>query len=1000
MGRHALYPKNDAPALDPALFLRPTAEYRGAPFWAWNTRLDRDQLLRQIDTFRSMGFGGFHIHARTGLATPYLGDEFMAHVRACAEYARCHGMSAWLYDEDRYPSGFAGGLVTREARYRARYLRLVCLPADHDHLQPDRTPEDGPLPARYQVLLCDGTLVRYRRLAPGELPPPHGQVWQASLETVPEEPWYNGQTYVDTLNKEAIERFLELTHERYAAVVGDLFGATIPAIFTDEPQFLHPRYPTHADDTSDITLPFTTTFFDTYYAAYGQRLEDHLPEVIWDLPDGHASSTRYRYYDHLSERFCRAFVDTVGAWCAMHGLVLTGHLMDEATLSSQTGAAGEAMRGYRGFGLPGIDVLSDQREYTTAKQVQSVARQYGRPGVTSELYGCTGWDFDFAGHKSQGDWQVALGIIVRVPHLAWLSMAGDGKPDYPAGIGYQSPWHREYPLVEDHFARLNTALTRGTPLVRVGVIHPIESYWLLCGPEEQTAPARHVLEAAFADLTEWLLFGLIDFIAESSLSPAQDTAYLEVGEMRYDAIVVPNLRTIRAATLDRLERFQAAGGLVIVAGEAPSYLDAVPSDRPWRFAEHYRRIALDREALLATLAPFRDLSAQLADGTRCDALLHQQRIDADGRWLFLCNAQRIEPCHDARISVPRRWMITHMDTLTGRQQPLAATHVAGNTQIRWDFPAHGSLLLRLDRVSSGREAEAPSPQPSGTRLRRCEIIAGPVPISLSEPNVLLLDQAGYSLDGEAWQGDEEILRIGAFARPRFDLPAAGMLGAQPWTDAGIPEPVHEVRLCFTIRCDTHVPHPSLALEDSVGTRIELDGQVLTLPVAGWFVDEAIRSIALPALQPGTHQLTLTQRIGRHISLEWCYLLGDFGVVIEGRHARISAAGASPDLWRLDRAGPTILRWERYLSLRHRGQRRRAHPAGVRIQGATAVGRPRRDPRGENRLRPVQPGARRCVPRLARAGDHRLRQPRQRFRPAPSHRSSPTMVRPTGVAYAG
>ena len=42
-------------------------------------------------------------------------------------------------------------------------------------------------------------------------------------------------------------------------------------------------------------------------------------------------------------------------------------------------------------------------------------------------------------------------------------------------------------MVEDHFARLNTALTRGRPDVRVAVVHPVESYWLYCGPAEQTA---------------------------------------------------------------------------------------------------------------------------------------------------------------------------------------------------------------------------------------------------------------------------------------------------------------------------------------------------------------------------------------------------------------------------------------------------------------------------------------------------------------------------------
>ena len=72
-----LYPKNKQKELSPELFRNPTSEYRGTPFWAWNCKLERDELLRQIDVLREMGFGGFHMHVRSGMATEYLGEEFM-----------------------------------------------------------------------------------------------------------------------------------------------------------------------------------------------------------------------------------------------------------------------------------------------------------------------------------------------------------------------------------------------------------------------------------------------------------------------------------------------------------------------------------------------------------------------------------------------------------------------------------------------------------------------------------------------------------------------------------------------------------------------------------------------------------------------------------------------------------------------------------------------------------------------------------------------------------
>lgn len=40
-------------------FHNPSAAYRGKPFWAWNGKLEEQELLRQIDVLHEMGFGGF-----------------------------------------------------------------------------------------------------------------------------------------------------------------------------------------------------------------------------------------------------------------------------------------------------------------------------------------------------------------------------------------------------------------------------------------------------------------------------------------------------------------------------------------------------------------------------------------------------------------------------------------------------------------------------------------------------------------------------------------------------------------------------------------------------------------------------------------------------------------------------------------------------------------------------------------------------------------------------
>jgi hypothetical protein len=109
-----------------ALFSNPTAEYRGSPLWCWNCKLNKEQLLRQIEQLKQMGMGGFHIHSRVGLDTEYLGEEFMELTKACVSKAEEMQMLACLYDEDRWPSGCAGGqVVAGKPEYKAQHVLLT-----------------------------------------------------------------------------------------------------------------------------------------------------------------------------------------------------------------------------------------------------------------------------------------------------------------------------------------------------------------------------------------------------------------------------------------------------------------------------------------------------------------------------------------------------------------------------------------------------------------------------------------------------------------------------------------------------------------------------------------------------------------------------------------------------------------------------------------------------------------------------------------------------------
>ena len=900
-----LYKKNLEKTLSPELFRSPTSEYRGTPFWAWNCHLEKDELLRQIDVMKEMGFGGAHMHVRTGLDTPYLSDEFFDLISACVDKSEREGMLAWLYDEDRWPSGAAGGIVTKDVQYRQRTLLFTKTPyQEHergegllDSSAAAARAGNGKLLARYAVRLNEkGELASYRRLSDGETGSPDEALRYAYLETPLENPWFNNQTYLNTLDPKAVARFIEVTHESYRRKLSKSFGNTVPAIFTDEPQFTRKTALPFAKSDHDVLLPFSDDLEDTFCAAYGVSLLDHLPELIWDLPEG-VSRIRYLYHDHVAERFSSAFADQIGAWCKRNGLELTGHMMNEPSLKSQTCSLGEAMRSYRSFGLPGIDMLKDRHEFTTAKQAQSAVHQYGREGMLSELYGVTGWDYDFRSHKLHGDWQAALGVTVRVPHLAWVSMKGEAKRDYPASINYQSPWYTEYRYVEDHFARVATALTRGKPIVRVGVIHPVESYWLHWGPAEQTAAIREKLEKRFSSLTEWLLFGTVDFdfISESllpSLCPVAD-APLPVGKMRYDVVIVPGCETLRATTLDRLETFQKNGGRLLFLGEAPLYENALPSERGRKLWEASEVLPFERFDLLSALDSLREIELRDASGSFSDRLISQYREDRDCRWLFLSQGKDpynkdVASFADVTVTVNGTFRPTLYDTLTGDISPLPYRIAGGKTVFSRRFYDCDSLLVKLTPAPA---ADAES-KPAAAAIKKTAALSLPdlVPYSLSEPNALLLDYAEYALDRGEFKPKTEILRIDTLLRwelgwlkgDRWD--ALGST-AQPWVLP--PEiPSHMVTLRYTVSSEIDLPSATLALEDAEVATIEWNGAPVDRNPEGFYVDRCIQCVALPAVKRGVNTLLVTLPYAKRVSLERMYLLGDFGVLVNGQGTKL------------------------------------------------------------------------------------------------------------------
>ncbi len=867
------------------LFVNPPMSNRGVPFWSWNSTLDdKEKLLRQIKYFKEMGFGGFMMHSRTGLKSEYLGKDFMDAVKFCTEEAKKLGMYAWLYDEDRWPSGYAGGLVLKEdISLCLRYISFTqeeqeAVDSEKEGLEKGLTY----FVAAYDVELDDdGCLKDYKRI--GRYDEAKAQKWYAFSKRTALSGWFNGDTYVDPLNPDAIKKFLEITHDRYYKTVGEDFGESVPAIFFDEPAMAPTCPMNNAKGNENASLSWSYTIPEYFSKTYGYDILDKLPEAFWLLPEGELSQARHDIWDCISERYAVTYNDQIADWCEKHNIESTGHYLREEELEAQLIFNGDLMRQYRSMHIPGIDYLGCGRKTCPVHYVQarSVARQYGRKDIACEMYGVSNWEFDFSTFKAIGDWQAVYGVTTRIPHLAYLSMEGECKRDFPASIHYQSPWYKKFSVLEDYYARLRVALTSGKPTTDIAIIHPIESGWMLYGPNDQTQKQRDDLVNRFMDLNYWLSEAFFDFdyLCESlipELCDKQSNDGLKVGEMTYHTVIVPDKTVLlRKTTVEALKTLQNNGGHIIFMGECPKCLD---QDGASLLAEIYANadvVSLEKAALVNALENERLVKFLNKEGNVEEKYVYQLRNDADRKWLFITDGLlEINPPKEGRdiqIVIEGTYTPKVYNAFDGSIGDIDYEIKDGKTVVYKKFYASESLLLSLTDGCNGDRNFA---EKTEEKVIWSKKIDGEVEYSLSEPNVLLLDFAEYAVDGGEFKPKKDLLKITLETKSELGLSDRGI---QPWA---LPDkPIeHSLSLRLTVNSKIDCDNAWLGIErpditEIIWNGVKVDGSTDD----GWYIDEAIRKVRINGIKKGENELLLTLPLGVKTWAENCYLLGDFGV---------------------------------------------------------------------------------------------------------------------------
>ena len=512
-------------------------KYKSLPFWSWNDELDKDKLIKQVEWMNENGIGGFFMHARGGLKTPYLGEKWHECIDACAKRAKELGMEAYAYDENGWPSGFVGGKLIEDIENRDKYLTHKIGAYDGNALVSYDISGDKLIRVNSY---CDNCLNVYEH--------------------------YSAST-ADILNPEVVDKFLELTHKEYRK--RDKYD--LKGFFTDEPQYY--RWDT----------PYTKVLPEYFKKTYNEDILDRIG-LLFVEKEGYRDF-RYKYWKSMQELMLESFGKKIYDWCDENGYKLTGHYIEEGCLDGQMLCCAGIMPFYEYEHIPGIDYLGAWiSEGFAERQVVSVSAQLGKKQILTETFAGCGWNITPRKLKKIAECQYVHGVNLMCQHLLPFEEHGQRKRDYPAHFSSANPWIKKgFLQFNDYFSYLGKLIAESKEYVNIGVFHPIRSaYFDYKRYDERNrsgiAPLQYSIESLVKELgKKGLAYHFLDETIMSKYGKVENKT-LVVGNCKYDYIIFPEIYTMDKSSERLISQYVKAGGKVLFTGGKPSYLEGEKFD--------------------------------------------------------------------------------------------------------------------------------------------------------------------------------------------------------------------------------------------------------------------------------------------------------------------------------------------------------------------------------------------------------------------------------------
>ncbi len=638
----------------------------------------------ELDALVANGFGGFggNVNFKDYLDSPESWRTF----KYTVERAHARGMALWLYDEQGYPSGTAGGKTLQghpEWQARAYLVAVTNVPAGSAALPP--APPGRPV-ATLRRRVGDGERVYV--ITDGYLLEGTHVSVSVSAYKYP---------YINLLMAEPTARFIALTHDAYRRELGDaltFFSST----FTDEPSLMTmwmrpmPYY----------CLPVSDELLAAYAREAGHPLADDVPALLEGPGEGATAATRHRFWSMVGDRVAWNYTGQLTRWATAQGLASGGHLLAEESFTGHVPLYGDFFKVLRGLSAPSCDVLTSlpgQVPWKTGLLAGSAGALNGARYVMSEASDHS------QRYRPAGDTRPRVQVTAR-------EIIGSLNRQIWGGVNTFTSYYNWTPFsratlraINEEIGRTITLLNDGHAAADIALLYPADALMVGfeprlrwaggAGAERVQNVLNRVGQALFQATRAFL------FVDDETLETAEIRDGLLVkGDLRWRTVVLPNATTLPIGAVRKLEAFRRAGGFVLAVGERPrNSCTAFPDAEVARLVADWPLLAGAQVAWLPELLAARHEPALRCARGAAEALRATHRRGPQGDVFFVFNdtdeiwsgAVRLAGGAAARIWNPRVGLAT-----------------AGEGDIALDLPPYGGALLTTAAPVEGRLAAGAS----------------------------------------------------------------------------------------------------------------------------------------------------------------------------------------------------------------------------------------------------------------------------------------------------